>query len=301
MDWLNYHHLFYFWTVAKAGSISRASRELRLTQPTISAQIQRLEEAIGAPLFTREGRGLKLTEEGRVAQRYAEEIFSLGREMIGVVRGQPPDKPLKFVVGVADVFPKLVTHRLLASLAALKKPITLVCREGRTERLLAELALHGVDMVLADGPLPPSPSVRAYSHLLGECGAVLCATPDLAKRYSTKRGSLRALDGAPFLLPTEGSVLRASLDEWLRDREVRPQVVGEFDDSSLLKVFGGAGAGLFAVPEVVEREVVAHYGVSVVARMPEIRERFYAISIERRIKHPAVAMISAAARTSIFG
>jgi len=304
MEWLNYHHLLYFWVVARTGSIARACAELRLTQPTISGQIQKLEEALGAPLFVREGRGLVLTEVGRTVYGYADEIFSLGREMMDAVRGQPTGRPLRLSVGIADVIPKLVAHRLLAAVRDLPQRVVLVCREDRTERLLGELAVHSVDLVLADMPLPPGTSVRAYSHLLGECGVVLCAAPELARSFAARRGSpaaapgqiARELQGAPFLMPAEGTQIRRSLEQWLRDAEIEVDVAGEFDDSALLKVFGGAGAGLFAVPDVIEKEVCAHYGVKVVARVPEIRERYYAISPERRIKHPAVAAISACAK-----
>jgi LysR family transcriptional activator of nhaA len=308
MEWLNYHHLLYFWVVARTGSIARARAELRLTQPTISGQLQKLEESLGAPLFVRQGRGLVLTEVGRLVYRYADEIFSLGREMLDAVKGQPTGRPMRLSVGIADVVPKLVAHRLLSAVNDLPQRVVLVCREDRAERLVAELAVHAVDMVLADTPLPPGAHVRAYSHLLGECGVVLCAAPELAKRFVAKRAPgagppgqpLAGLQGAPFLMPAEGTQIRASLENWLRDRDLRVEVAGEFDDSALLKVFGGAGAGVFAVPEVIEREVCEQFGVKVVARVPEIRERFYAISPERRIKHPAVAAISAAAKTGIF-
>jgi LysR family transcriptional regulator, transcriptional activator of nhaA len=291
MEWLNYHHLLYFWVVARTGSIARARAELRLTQPTISGQIQKLEESLGAPLFVREGRGLVLTEVGRLVYRYADEIFSLGREMVDAVRGQPTGRPLRLSVGIADVIPKLVAYRLLAAVRELPQRVVLTCREDRADRLLGELAVHTLDLVLADTPLPPGTHVRAYSHLLGECGVVLCAAPELARTLGGKRGATagaqmltpRELHGAPFLMPAEGTQIRRSLEQWFRDSEIEVEIAGEFDDSALLKVFGGAGAGLFAAPEVIEKEVCAHYGVKVVARVPEIRERFYAISPERRI------------------
>ncbi len=300
VEWINYHHLLYFWVVARTGSIARARAELRLTQPTISGQIQKLEEALGEPLFVRQGRGLTLTEVGRVVYRYADEIFSLGREMMDTVRGRPTGRPLRFVVGIADVVPKLVAHRLLAAVSSLPQPMRLVCREDTTERLLGELSVHAVDLVITDTPLPPAASVRAYSHLLGECGVVLCAAASLAKRWNGKRVTPRMFEGAPFLLPIEGTSIRASLDRWFTDHEVRPEIAGEFDDTALLKVFGQAGAGVFAVSDVIEQEVCEQYGVKVVARLPEIREKFYAISIERRLKHPAVVAISEMARTKMF-
>jgi LysR family transcriptional activator of nhaA len=301
VEWINYHHLLYFWVVARTGSIARARTELRLTQPTISGQIQKLEESLGEPLFVREGRGLALTEVGRVVFKYADEIFSLGREMMDTVRGRPTGRPLRFVVGIADVVPKLVAHRLLAAVASLPHPVRLVCREDSTERLLGELSVHGVDLVITDTPLPAGASVRAYSHLLGECGVVLCAAPSLAKRWAGKRVTPRSFDAAPFLLPTEGTSIRSSLQRWFADHEIQPEIAAEFDDTALLKVFGQAGAGVFGVSDVIADEVCQQHGVQVVARLPEIRERFYAISIERRLKHPAVVAISELARTKMFG
>lgn len=297
MEWLNYHHLLYFWVAARSGSIRRASTELRLTQSTVSGQIQKLEETLGAPLFARVGRGVSLTDTGRIVYAYADEIFSLGSQMMDDVRGRRTGRRLPFVVGVADVVPKLVAHRLLHIVSDLPERLLLECREDTTTRLVAELSTHAVDMVLTDTPLPPSASVRAYSHLLGECGVVLCAAPALAARHRGEGG----LGGAPFLLPAEGSQIRSSLDQWFRDKDLSVEVTGVFDDSALLKVFGGAGAGVFAVPDVIEQEVCRQYEVEVVARLPEIRECYYAISIERRIKHPAIAAISAAARKRIFG
>jgi LysR family transcriptional activator of nhaA len=297
MEWLNYHHLHYFWVVARTGSVRRACAELHVSQPTVSGQIQKLEETLGAPLFARAGRGLTMTDTGRVVFSYADEIFSLGAQMMDDLRGRRRGRRLPFVVGVADVVPKLVAHRLLSVLRDLPLQLQLTCREDSTTRLLAELSAHAVDVVIADIALPPSASVRAFSHLLGECGVLLCAAPALAARHRAEG----ALQGAPFLLPAEGSQIRTSLDQWFREREISIDITGVFDDSALLKVFGGAGAGLFAVPDVIEEEVCRQYDVEVVARIPEIRERFYAISIERRIKHPAIAAIAAAARKKVFG
>ncbi|MEZ4293921.1 MAG: LysR family transcriptional regulator [Polyangiaceae bacterium] len=309
MEWLNYHHLHYFWVVARTGSIARACAELRLTQPTISGQIQKLEGSLGAPLFTRQGRGLALTETGRLVFRYADEIFSLGREMVGAVRGHPTGRPARLSVGIADAIPKLVAHRLLSATATLPQKVVLVCTENRPDRLVADLAVQALDLVLSDTPLPPGAAVRLYNHLLGECGVVLCAAPSLARQLGLGAASPRGareqptdrLNGAPFLMPAEGSQLRSSLELWLRDRELVVEVAAELDDSALLKVFGSAGAGVFAVPDVIEKEVCAQYSVRVVARLPEIRERYYAISAERRIRHPAVAAISASARHRMFG
>jgi LysR family transcriptional activator of nhaA len=299
MEWLNYHHLLYFWTVVHEGSVARAAEQLRLAQPTVSGQIRVLEEALGEKLFTRSGRSLVPTEVGRVVYRYADEIFSLGRELMDTLRDRPTGRPVRLVVGVADAVSKLIAYRLLEPALALDEPVHVVCREDKPERLLADLAVHGVDLVLSDSPVPPTVRVRAFSHLLGECGTTIFAAPKQAA--SLKRSFPASLAGAPFLMPADGTALRRALDAWLESQGVRVSVVGEFDDSALMKTFGQAGIGAFAAPSVIEREVQTQYGVRVVARVEPVRERFYAISVERRIKHPAVAAISEQARTRLFG
>jgi LysR family transcriptional activator of nhaA len=299
LSWLNYHHLLYFYTAAREGSISRASKVLHLTQPTISAQIHTLEEALAERLFERRGRGLALTEAGHLVYRYAEEIFALGRELQGTLAGRPGGRPLRLRVGVAEGLPKLVAYRLLEPAFRVADPVHLVCREGSPERLLADLSIHSLDVVLLDAPPTPGTTVRVFSHLLGESGVTLFGTLELARRY--RRRFPASLDGAPMLLPTADSTLRGSLDQWLEREGVRPLVRGEFSDSAVLKVFGGAGAGVFAAPSVVEDEVRRQYGVRVIGRISSIRERFYAVSAERRLRHPAVAAISQAARAELFG
>ena len=299
MDWLNYHHLLYFWTVARAGSLAAASAELRLAQSTVSGQIRSLEQSLGEKLFARSGRRLVLTEMGRVVFRYAEEIFTLGRELRDAVKGRPVGKPLSLVVGVADVVPKLVARRLLEPALKLPEPIRLVCREDKPERLLAQLAVHDLDVVLSDGPVAPSLSVRAFSHLLGECGVMFFARAGLAA--SRRRKFPMSLDGAPMLLPTENTSLRRSLDQWFNARGIQPRIVGEFEDSALLKVFGQTGLGIFPAPSVIADEVQRQYQVRPVGRVDEVRERFYAISVERKLKHPAVIAISEEARHKLFG
>lgn len=298
MEWLNYHHLLYFWVVAREGGLVPAGKVLHLSHPTLSAQIRALEERIGAKLFSRAGRKLALTETGRVAYRYAEEIFGLGREMLDAVRGRAVG-PVRLDVGVVDLLPKLVVHRLLAPALALAEPVKLVCYEDSHERLVAELGLHTLDIVLADAPVPPGSSVRAYNHLLGECGVSFFGTKALAARY--RRRFPRSLDGAPLLLPLENVGLRRALNHWFEVQDVRPRVVAEFEDSALLKVFGAKGIGIFAAPTHVEGEVRSQYGVELLGRAPEVKERFYAISAERRLKNPAVLAITQAARHEFFG
>lgn len=299
MEWLNYHHLLYFWMVAREGSVTRASSELRLAQPTISTQIRMLEESLGEKLFVRQGRNLVLTEVGREAYRYADEIFSLGREMLDVIKNRGSGRALRLAVGIADVLPKMVVYRLLEPVRQLDQPVHIVCREGKPEPLLAELAIHKLDLVLADAPVGANTSVKAFHHLLGECGVSFFATPPLAVRFRRKFPT--SLNGAPLLLPVEGSVLRRSLAQWFDAQGIRPDVVSEFEDGALLKAFGAAGAGVFPVPSIIEDEVRKQYGVQLVGRVDAVRERFYAVSHERRLKHPAVVAVCDAAREKLFG
>lgn len=296
MSWLNYHHLLYFWTVARAGSIAKAGEELHLAQPTISSQIKLLEESLGHKLFERQGRKLVLTDVGRTVMRYADEIFRLGNELKNVVGGLPAGQQLRLQVGVADVVPKVVAERLLQPALSVG-PLRIVCREGPLPQLLASLALHELDVVLADAPGSEPVSVRAFNHLLGKCGVTFFAA---SVHSQLKRDFPRSLNGAPFLMPSEGSSVRHALDLWFESKGVRPTVVGDFDDSALLKAFGQRGLGVFAMPSVIEAEVTRQFDVSIVGRTDEIENCFYAITVERRLRHPAVVAIAEAARSSLF-
>jgi len=298
MEWLNYHHLLYFWLVAKEGGVSHAANKLRLAHPTVSGQIRALEHALGEKLFVKQGRRLVLTEMGTVVYGYADEIFALGRELMDTVKSRPTAGPLRLVVGIADVVPKLIVKRLLDPARVQTRQVRMVCREGKTERLLTELASHDLDVVISDSPLPAGSRVRAFNHLLGECGLSIFARKDLAARY--RKRFPKSLDGAPMLLPNEATTQRRALDLWFDERGIRPKIEAEFDDSALLGVFGQDGAGLFAAPSAIEGFIKKHYEVDLVGRVPEIRERFYAISIERRIRHPAVVAIYEAAREQLF-
>lgn len=300
MEWLNYHHLFYFWTVAREGSIARASKALRVAPPTISAQLKALEDSLGEPLFERVGRGLVLTDVGRTAQRYADEIFSLGRELLGNVkrRASTDDRRARVVVGVDDAVPKLIAHRLLAPLLRGPQRYHLVCHEGGTQALLEALSQHTLDVVLTDAPVPPEHKLRAFNHVLGECDLTVLGARALCE---ARAGAFpKSLDGAPMLLPGPGVAVRRAIDAWLDAEGVRPDVVGEFDDSALLKVFGAHAAGFFLVPTVIARTVAKQHGVKVVGRVPAVRERYVAITVERRIKHPAVVTLCDAARRKLF-
>ena len=299
MEWLNYHHLLYFWVVACHGSVTRAAAELRLAQSTVSTQLRTLEEVLGEKLFARTGRRLVLTDVGRLVFRYADEIFGLGRELLETVKGRPTGQPMRLTVGIADAVPKLIAYRLLGPALTGAEPVRIICREDKPDRLLAQLAVHGLDLVLSDAPIGPTTKVRAFNHLLGECGVTFFAAPALAR--TCRRGFPRSLGGAPMLLPTDNTALRRSLDDWFESEDIRPRVASEFEDSALLMAFGQAGMGLFPAPSAIERQVRTQYGVVVVGRLDAVCERFYAISGERRLKHPAVVAISEAARQRVFG
>lgn len=298
MSRLNFHYLHYFWVVAREGSILAACTKLLVSQPTVSAQIRALERDLGQPLFHRRGRRLELTEMGHVALRYADEIFALGRELSEVFQGRPAGRALRFIVGVADVVPKLIAYRLLEPALRLPEGVELICREGKSAQLLAELAIHELDLVLSDAPIGPNVNVRAYSHLLGESALALFGPPALAARL--RRRFPAALSEAPLLLPSENSALRRALNHWLFEHGVRPRIVAEFEDSALLKAFGNAGVGVFFAPTAIAAEIEAQYRVKHIADLPDLRERFYAISIERRIRHPAVLAVSDAARQRLL-
>lgn len=298
MEWLNYHHLLYFWHVAKERSVSRAAVALHVAQPTVSAQIRLLERALKQKLFERQGRSLVLTAEGEAVYRYADEIFSLGRELLQTVKGEPAASARKFRVGVSDALPKLTTYRLLEPALVMQPAFRLHVRIDKTERLLGELAVHAVDLVIADSPMMPSLRVRAFSHLLGETSVSIFGTAELARRV--RKGFPRSLHGAPLLLQTTNTAVRQSLDQWFDVQQIEPQVVGEVEDMAMLQTLGEHGLGLFAAPTVVRKEICRRYHVAWVGELERVRERFYAISVERRINHPAVRMIADQAKRRLF-
>jgi LysR family transcriptional activator of nhaA len=298
MEWLNYHHLLYFWTVMHEGSLTAASKRLRLAPSTVSAQVGRFEEALGGKLFRRVGRGLEPTDLGRTVFRYADEIFSLGREMMDTIRGRPVVGPLSLKVGARAILPKLIVRKILEPVFSLPEQVHLVCYEDKEERLLAELAVHKLDVVLSDSPVRRGLHIKAYNHLLGECGVTFLAVEKLAKQF--RNGFPESLDRAPMLVPLEMTALRQWLERWFESLDIRPVIVGEFEDSALLKAFGQHGDGIFVAPSVVEKEVQCQYNVEVVGRTDSVRERFYAISFERIVKHPAVTAITSVARRSLF-
>ena len=298
MEWLNYHHLLYFWHVAKEGSVSRAAAALHVAQPTVSAQLRLLERSLKQKLFARQGRSLVLTPEGEAVYRYAEEIFSLGRELLQTVKGEPAGLSRRFRVGISDALPKLTTYRLLEPALVMQPSFRLHVRIDKTERLLGELAVHAVDLVIADAPMMPSLRVRAFSHLLGETSVSIFGTPELAR--SVRRGFPGSLHGAPLLLQTTNTAMRQSLDQWFDVQKIEPRVVGESEDMAMLQTLGEHGLGLFAAPTVVRKEICRRHHVVWVGELERVRERFYAISVERRINHPAVRLIADQAKRRLF-
>jgi LysR family transcriptional activator of nhaA len=299
VEWLNYHHLLYFWAVARYGGVVRASAELRLAQPTISGQVRRLEEALGEKLFERVGRRLVLTNVGRTVFRYADEIFSLGQDLMGTLKGRPSARPLRLTVGVADALPKVLVQKLLEAAFHIDRPIHLVCREDRVvEDFMSQLVGQELDLVLADRPLGPGIKAHAFNHLLGECGTSFLATPKLAARL--RRGFPKSITGAPCLLPGAHATVRRRLDQWFDATGFRPSLEAEFDDSALMYAFGEEGRGIFPSPTVFEDEFRRRYNVRVVGRVKTVRQQFYAISVDQRLHHPAVAAIVKSARQDVF-
>jgi LysR family transcriptional activator of nhaA len=296
MEWLNYHHLLYFWTCVREGGVGKAAVRLRLSPQTVSEQIKALEASLGEPLLQRRGRAVEPTETGRVVLKYAEEIFTLGRELQDTVRRHDGGAALLLRVGVAQTLPKLVVRQLLAPAFALplQAPVRLSVVDGEPERLLARLSLHELDLVLSDGPIPPGSPVRAFNHLLAESGVGLFGTAALHREHA--KGFPKSLEGAPLLLPLPGTALRRSIDSWLEQHGLRPRLVAEIEDSALLNTFGEQGLGLFPAPLSVEAEVVREHGVRLVGRLDGVSEKSWALSGERRLRHPAVVAIRDAAR-----
>ena len=299
MDWLNYHHLLYFWTAAREGSVTRAAERLLLAQPTVSGQIRKLEETIGRDLFDRSGRELVLTETGQLVYTYAERIFSVGEELIDLLRRGSGTGATQLRIGVSDALPKLVACAIIEPALQSDAPPRVICHEDKAERLLAELAVHGFDIVLSDSPIGPTVKVRAFNHALGECGVSFFGVASLAA--AVRDDFPAALNEVPLLLPTGTTMLRRSLDRWFEANEIRPRIAGEFEDSALLKVFGQRGAGVFPAPAIVRNEIVRQYRVKLIETVEDVREQFYAITLERTLKNPLVAAICDKAREKLAG
>jgi LysR family transcriptional activator of nhaA len=295
---LNYKQLYYFWNIAKAGSITRAAERLHLTPQTISGQLAELERALATNLFRRIGRRLELTSAGKLALSHADEIFQIGNELEQSLRSGAASGELSFRVGVADAVPKTLAYQLLAPAMALAEPVRLTCYEDKLERLFAELAIHQLDLVIADRPLPSELGVKGYNHELGRCTISFYAVPELAARY--RSNFPQSLDGAPLLLPGDKAAVQLPLMRWFSEHQIQPRIVGKFDDSALMKAFGKAGEGIFPAPTILRDEIRSQYGAEVIGCAAEVMLRYYAISIERRLTHPAVVAVSEAAKKSLF-
>lgn len=295
---INYKHLHYFWSVAREGGIARASERLHITPQTISGQLSLLEQYLGVALFNRIGRNLELTETGRLILSYADEIFSLGNELEEVMHQLPVDRPQLFRVGVVDVLPKSIAHRILKPALTMSEPIRMICKEASLDTLLAELAIHRIDLILADRRIPPNVSTRGFSHKLGECAVSFFATKELKKKLIGKFP--QCLDGVPILLPSSGTHLRSGLNQWFDKHRIHPRVIAEFDDSALMKVFGQEGAGIFIAPAAIKVEVENQYKVIGIGQTNEVKEHFYAISTERYVSHPVIATVVEHAHESLF-
>lgn len=298
MEWLNYHHLQYFWMAAREGGVSRASEKLRLSQPTVSAQIKRLEEVLGIKLFQRQGRSLVLSDTGRVVYQYADEIFGVGRELLDALKSGHTGKALPLTVGVSNAVPKLVACRLLRPMMQSADAVRLICREENTEQLLGRLATHTLDVVLTDTPAPPHIRVKVFNHVLGESDTSFFAPPATAGRL--RRRFPKSLHDLPMVAPTANTALRRDLETWFDRIEVRPRIVAEFEDPALMKAFGSESGLVFPSPAAIEKDVCRLYRMRIIGRTDAVRERYYAISAERRLKHPAVIAITSAARDDLF-
>ena len=297
---MNYKHLLYFWVTAKAGGVMRAGEQLHTTPQTLSGQIKLLEDWLGRRLFKKAGRNLELTEDGRLALGYADQIFNLGSELEAALRAAPGgNKVLDFKVGVADSVTKSIAYRLLEPALSIAEPVRLICSEGKFADLLAQLALNRLDLVIADEPMPRRLNVRAFNHALGGTALSFFCTPALKAQL---KGRFPAcLSGQPLLIPGAQASVRQQLEAWLTRHGVQPRIVGEFDDGALMTAFGREGRGVFVAPSAVEAETVRQFGVKCIGRSEELREEFFAVSVEKRITHPCVVAITDAARGQLFG
>jgi LysR family transcriptional activator of nhaA len=298
VEFLNFHHLRYFWTVAKEGGLTRAAAKLHVSQPTISAQIQALEGVLGEKLFRRAGRNLVLTDTGQHVLSYAEEIFSTGQELLDSVKQRPTSRPLRVRLGVADALPKLVTYRIIEPIFHLPQAVLVSCWETKVSDMLVELAAFRLDLVLADEPASSGVTPNVFNHFLGECGVTFCAVPRLAAKL--RRGFPKSLHGAPALLPMSNSGLRRSLEKWFHATGVRPRLVGEIEDPALVNILALHGLGFMTVPTIIMKEVVARFGLRAIGCPDECRQQFYAITAERKLAHPAVLAITSQDRTALF-
>jgi len=299
VEFLNYHHLRYFWVVAKELDLSKAAEKLHVSQPTISAQIAALEGVVGEKLFRRGGRALALTETGQHVMTYAEEIFSIGQDLLNSVKQRPTSRPLRMRLGVADALPKLVTYQIIEPIFHLPQPVQVSCWETKVSDMLVELTAYRLDVVLADEPVSSGVTANVFNHFLGECGVTFCAEPRLAAKL--RRGFPKSLNGAPALLPMSNSGLRRSLEKWFHATGVRPRLVGEIEDPAFVNVLALHGLGFMSVPTLVAKEVVTRFGFRAIGRTNECKQQFYAITPERKLTHPAVLAITSQGRAALSG
>ncbi len=295
---LNYRQLYYFWSVAKYGGVTKAAEKLHLTPQTISGQVSELESYLGTDLFIRKGKRLELSNYGKLAFSHSDEIFQIGRELESLLKGHQDHQDVVFKVGISAVVPKSIAYRLLLPTQQMTDEIRLMCHEEKLNNLFGELAIHKIDLIIADRPMPANIGVKAYSHLLGESKTAFFGTPALVKKY--KKGFPDSLSSAPMLLPGEDSAIRVKLEGWFTNNNIRPKIKGEYDDTALMKVFAERGLGLFPAPEVIAEEAYKHHGVVMLGTIDEVKLRYYAISVERKIKHPAVVAISQSAKADLF-
>ncbi len=302
MSAINYKHLHYFWAVAKAGSITLASQRLFLAPQTISGQLSLFETILGEPLFNRVGKRLELTDKGKLVLSYADEIFSLGKELEETLKQPMADRPMQFRLGISDAVPKIIAYRLIEPALREKDAPRLICREGNVTNLLAELAVHRLDLVIADSPMPHAVNVRAFNHFLGECGLTFFATKKLAQqiKWHDADDFPHCLNKAPMLLPGIDDAIRHTLMRWFEDNNVQPNITGEFDDGALMKAFGQASVGVFVAPTAIAQLVCEQFNVIAIGEAKALIKSFYAISVERKIRHPAVLAISQAASAELF-
>lgn len=294
---LNFNHLYYFWVVARLGSVTGASREIHVTQPTISAQIKQLEQALGTPLFSRAGGRLQLTATGQTVMRHADEMFGLGQSLLASLSGESASQPRRFVIGIAEAIPKIVVRSVLAALSAGKEGSTFLCVEWRGEQLMAEFSLRRVDIAITDAPIPPSPHLSAVECQLSESAISICGVPALAER--ARDGFPASLSGAPMVLPAPGTALRQKLQAWLEANSLRPRIVAEVEDRALSNYLGQSGLGLIPVAGVIEEEIMRQFGIERVGWVRGVREQYYATALASKLEHPAIAAIFAAAREQL--
>jgi LysR family transcriptional activator of nhaA len=299
MEWLNFHHLRYFFAVAREGSIARASAQLHTSQPAISTQLRLLERALGEKLFHKQGRGLALTETGRLVYGYAEQIFALGRELLDSVRDRPTGAPVRVQIGVADVVPKNLAFRLLEPLLVGPERARVVVHEDRHDRLLAALAMFQLDLVIADAPIGAGSRVKAFHHALGTSAiGVFGREAEVRALRSTFPESLR---GHRFVLPLEDSAVRREFDSWQRGQGLQVEVVAEVEDDALARPLAAAGHGFLLAPTVLADDLARHHGLAKVADVPGVTATWYAVTVARRVDNPAAVRLLAAARKGLFG